>query len=321
MIETQVWTWVGFGALVLGLLAVDLGVFHRDSREVKVKEALVWSAVWVAMALLFNLGLLIWRGPEVALQFLAGYTIERALSIDNIFVFLLVFAYFGVPATHQYRVLFWGILGALAMRALLVAAGIALIEQFHWAIYVFGAFLIVTGIKLVARKDEEINPERNPVLRLFRRLVPVSDRYDGGRFFVQRAGRYVATPLFVVLLVIETTDVVFALDSIPAVLGVTVDPFVVYSSNVFAILGLRALYFAVAGLMQLFRYLDYGLSAVLVFVGAKMLLGGIYEMPVALALGVVGSILLGAVLASVILPERQDAVPVPVRLDEEGPAT
>ncbi|MHB1131244.1 MAG: TerC/Alx family metal homeostasis membrane protein [Chloroflexota bacterium] len=302
--SNEIWLWVGFNIFVLAMLALDLGVFHRKAEVIKMREALIWSAAWIVLALAFNVGLYLFSGAEIALAFTAGYLIERALSVDNIFVFILIFAYFRVPAAYQYRVLFWGILGALVMRALLIAAGITLIERFHWMIYVFGAFLIFTGIKMLQQRDKEIHPEKNPVLRLFRRLMPVSDRYEGQSFFVRHAGRLVATPLFVVLLVVETTDVVFALDSIPAILAVTRDPFLVYSSNVFAILGLRALYFAVAGLMQMFRYLDYGLSAVLVFVGAKMLISDYYKMPIEIALGAVAAIIGIAILASIVLPRR-----------------
>jgi tellurite resistance protein TerC len=304
---SEIWLWVGFNVFVLALLALDLGVLHRKSHAISVREALIWTGIWTLLALAFNVGIYVYRGTEAGLQFLTGFLIERALSMDNIFVFLLIFSYFRVPNAYQYKVLFWGILGALVMRAALIAAGITLIQQFSWVLYVFGAFLIFTGIKLITARDKEIHPERNPLLRLFRRVMPVSADYDEDRFFVKRAGRLFATPLFVVLLVVETTDLVFALDSIPAILGITTDPFIVYTSNVFAILGLRALYFAVAGLVRLFRYLDYGLSAVLVFIGIKMLVADFYHLPVAAALGVVASILMVAVLASVLVPDRRVA--------------
>jgi len=295
----QILPWVVFNIFVLGMLALDLGVFHREAHVIKIKEALVWSAVWVTLALLFNLGIYFWRGPETALEFLTGYLIEKSLSVDNIFVFLLIFSYFGVPSLHQHKILFWGILGALIMRAVFIATGVTLIEKFHWIMYIFGAFLILTGIRMALQKDRKINPERNPLLRLFRRWVPVTEDYVEGRFFAKRAKRYLATPLFIVLLVIETTDVIFAVDSIPAILAITLDPFIVYTSNVFAILGLRALYFAVAGIMGLFHHLHYGLSAVLVFVGIKMLLADLYKIPVSIALSVVGGILLISVMGSV----------------------
>jgi tellurite resistance protein TerC len=304
---SEIWLWVGFNVFVLALLALDLGVLHRKSHAISVREALIWTGIWTLLALAFNVGIYVYRGSEAGLQFLTGFLIERALSMDNIFVFLLIFSYFRVPNAYQYKVLFWGILGALVMRAALIAAGITLIQQFSWVLYVFGAFLIFTGVKLITARDKEIHPERNPLLRLFRRVMPVTASYEEDRFFVKRAGRLFATPLFVVLLVVETTDVVFALDSIPAILGITIDPFIVYTSNVFAILGLRALYFAVAGLVRLFRYLDYGLSAVLVFIGIKMLVADFYHLPVAAALGVVASILMVAVLASVLIPDRRVA--------------
>jgi tellurite resistance protein TerC len=296
----QLRLWIFFNIFVLAMLALDLGVFHRKAHVIKIKEALVWSAVWVTLALLFSLGIYFWRGPETALEFLTGYLIEKSLSVDNIFVFLLIFSYFGVPSLHQHKVLFWGILGALIMRAVFIAAGVALIEKFHWIVYVFGAFLILTGIRMALQKDRKINPEKNPVLRLFRRWVPVTEDYVEDRFFAKRAKRYLATPLFIVLLVIETTDVIFAADSIPAILAITLDPFIVYTSNVFAILGLRALYFAVAGIMGHFHHLHYGLSAVLVFVGMKMLLADLYKIPVSVALSVVAGILLISVMASIL---------------------
>jgi tellurite resistance protein TerC len=307
----QVVLWVVFNLFVVAMLVLDLGVFHRKVHEVRIKEALLWSAFWIALALLFNLGVYFWRGPVTALEFLTGYLLEKSLSVDNLFVFLLIFTYFRVPPLHQHKVLFWGILGALIMRAIFILTGVALIEKFHWIIYVFGAFLIFTGIKMVSRQEEEIHPERNPVLRLFRRLMPVTENYEGGRFFVKHGGRLMATPLFIVVLVVETTDVVFAVDSIPAILAITLDPFIVYTSNVFAILGLRALYFALAGVMQLFHYLSYGLAAVLVFVGMKMLLADIYKIPIGIALGVVAGVLALSVIASIIWPPPPESLPLP----------
>jgi tellurite resistance protein TerC len=301
---TPLWVWTGFTLFVLAMLALDLGVFHRKSHEVTIKEALVWSGVWVVLALLFNLGVYYWRGYGPALEFLTGYLIEKSLSVDNIFVFMLIFTYFRVPPRYQHRVLFWGVLGALVMRAILIALGISLIQRFHWVIYVFGAFLILTGVKMVLNKDKEIDPERNPALRIFRRFVPVTDDYRGGKFFVKQGGRYFATPMLIVLLIVETTDIIFAVDSIPAILAITLDPFIIYSSNVFAILGLRALYFALAGVMKLFHHLHYGLSAILVFVGGKMLLADFYKIPVGLALGVIAGILIISALASLAFPRR-----------------
>ena len=300
MTVNQVLLWLGFNIFVLAMLALDLGVFHRKAHVVQIKEALGWTAIWITLALLFNLGIYFWRGPEPALEFLTGYLIEKALSVDNIFVFLLIFSYFDVPLLYQHKVLFYGILGALIMRAMFIVMGITLIQKVHWVIYVFGGFLILTGIKIALEKGKEIRPERNPVLRIFRRFMPVSDRYENDKFFTRKEGRFLATPLFIVLLVVETTDIVFAVDSIPAILAITLDPFIVYTSNVFAILGLRALYFALAGMMRLFQYLHYGLSAILVFVGVKMLVASIWKIPIGLALGVIAAILLISVGASII---------------------
>jgi tellurite resistance protein TerC len=302
----QLLLWGIFNLFVVGMLALDLGVFHRRAHEVRIREALVWSAFWIALSLLFNLGIYFWRDSETALEFLTGYLLEKSLSVDNIFVFLMIFTYFRVPYLHQHKVLFWGILGALIMRALFILVGITLIQQFHWVIYIMGGFLVITGIKMATQKDSDIHPERNPVLRLVRRLVPVTENYEGGRFFVRRSGRLLATPLFIVVLVVETTDVVFAVDSIPAILAITLDPFIVYTSNVFAILGLRALYFALAGIMRLFHYLPYGLSFILVFVGIKMLLVDIYKIPIGIALGTVAGVLVISVIASIVFPPKTE---------------
>ncbi|MDP3722526.1 MAG: TerC family protein [Candidatus Omnitrophota bacterium] len=307
MIENGLMLWILFSSVIAAMLYIDLGVVNRHAHVVSIKEALLWSGVWIAIALLFNLGLYFWRGKEPALEFLTGYLIEKSLSVDNLFVFLLIFSYFRVPAQYQHQVLFWGIFGALVMRFLFIFAGVALIKQFHWIIYVFGGFLILTGIKLALEKDKEVHPEKNPVLKLFRRFMPMTDRYDGGRFFIREAGRLLATPLFVVLLVVETTDVIFAVDSIPAIFGITLDPFIVYSSNAFAILGLRALYFALAGLMRLFTHLHYGLSAILVFVGVKMLIADLYKIPIGTALGVVAGILALSILVSILFKPVAEA--------------
>ena len=314
--SNQILWWVGFNLFVLMMLAIDLSVFHRKAHEVKFKEALIWSIVWIALALLFNLGIYFWRGPQIALEFLTGYLIEKSLSVDNLFIFLLIFSYFRVPALYQHKVLFWGILGALVMRAIFIAAGVTLIQKFHWLIYIFGGFLILTGIKMALEKEKEIHPERNPVLRLFRRFVPVTSDYEGDKFLVKREGRYFATPLFITLLIVETTDLIFAVDSIPAILAITLDPFIVYTSNVFAILGLRSLYFALAGIMQLFHYLHYGLSAILVFVGVKMLLADIYKIPLGIALGVVAGFLLISVIVSIIRPREAENILTPA--DSQG---
>lgn len=291
--------WGGFIVFVLAMLALDLGVFHRKAHEVPLKEALTWSVVWVALALLFNVGIYFWFGSEPALQFLTGYLIEKALSVDNLFVFLVIFAYFGVAKAYQHRVLFWGILGALIMRAVFIGLGSALIQRFHWIIYFFGALLVVTGIRLLQR-SEEIHPERNPVYRMFSRILPATSEYHGSKFVVREARRWVVTPLFLVLLAVEASDIVFAVDSIPAIFAITTDPFLVFTSNIFAILGLRALYFVLAGIMSRFVYLKIGLALVLCFVGAKMLLSELIEVPITVSLGVIVVLLAGSVVASLI---------------------
>jgi len=301
---SKVILWVGFNAFVLVMLALDLGVFHRKAHVIKTKEALWWSAMWIALSLLFNLGVYFFFGTQKALEFLAGYLIEKALSVDNIFVFLMIFSYFRVPALYQHKVLFWGILGALVMRAFFIASGVALLTKFHWIIYVFGIFLVITGMRMFKDEKEEIHPDKNPVLRLFRKVMPVTENYVEGKFFVRKRGWY-ATPLFIVLLMIETTDLVFALDSIPAILAISHHTFIVYTSNVFAILGLRALYFAVAGIMQIFHYLNYGLALILIFIGAKMLLVDVIMIPIVWALGVVAFFLLISILASILWPRRE----------------
>lgn len=305
MEQIPMWAWIAFNVFVLAMLALDLGVFHRKAHTVKVKEALLWSAVWISLALIFNLVVWQWRGPEAGMQFLTGYLIEKALSVDNIFVFLMIFAYFKVPTLYQHKVLFWGILGALAMRAICIAAGVTLLNQFHWLIYVFGAFLIITGIKMLLSKDKEIHPEKNPLLQLFRRMIPVTKDYHGDQFFTIENGKRYATPLFITLLFIELSDLIFAVDSIPAILAISQDPFIVYTSNVFAILGLRSLYFALAGIMGLFHYLHYGLSGVLVFVGTKMMIVDIYKIPIGVSLGVVAGILILSVVASLLIPHKK----------------
>jgi len=301
----QILLWVGFNIFVLILLALDLGVFHRGDRVIKLKESLFWSAIWIVVALLFNIAVYFWRGPEVALQFLTGYLIERSLSIDNLFIFLMIFSYFRVASQLQYKVLFWGILGALIMRAFFIATGVVLITMFHWVIYVFGAFLIFTAARMAFEKGKEMHPEKNPVLRIFRRFMPITEDYAGNKFFIRKEGKLYATPLLVVLLVIESTDVVFAIDSIPAILAVTTDPFIVYTSNVFAILGLRALYFALASIIGMFHYLKIGLSVILAFVGLKMLLSNFYQPPVSVTLGAVALTLVVSILASLIFPQSR----------------
>jgi tellurite resistance protein TerC len=308
--------WGGFVAFILGMLILDLKVLHRDHHEIKIGEALFWTVIWIVISLVFNLGIYVFMGAEKALEFLTGYLIEKSLSVDNIFVFILIFSYFKVDVRYQHEVLFWGIMGALIMRAAFIFAGVALVTRLHWVIYIFGSFLVFIGIKMAFEKEKEIHPEKNPVLGLFKRFVPVTSDYIGSRFFVRKAGRTMATPLFVVLVVIETTDLIFAVDSIPAVLSITFDPFIVFTSNVFAILGLRALYFAIAGVMKLFNYLHYGLSFILVFVGVKMLLADFYKMPVTAALAVVGGALAISIIASLLFPAKNNGTVPPGKTEE-----
>ena len=304
--------WIAFNVFVLGMLAIDLGIFHRKAHTVSIKEAATWSTVWILLSLIFNAGIYYGWGEDKALEFLTGYVIEKALSVDNLFVFLMIFQYFGTPAIYQHRVLFWGIVGALVMRAIFIAGGAALLENFHWMIYVFGAFLIITGIKMLLHGDEKLEPDKNPVVRLFQRFVPITKEYEGQRFFVRKNGKLHATLLMLVLIVVETTDVIFAVDSIPAIFAITLDPFIVYTSNVFAILGLRALYFLLAGVMDMFTYLKIGLSLVLCFVGAKMVIVDIYKIPTGVSLGIVGGILLLAIIASMLKQRKSgDAVVAP----------
>ncbi len=313
--STNLPIWIGFNAFILLMLAIDLGVFHRKSHEVSLKESLILSVAWISLALLFNIGIYFLSGREPALAFFTGYLIEKALSMDNLFVFLLIFSYFKVPAVYQHKVLFWGIFGALIMRAIFIAAGIALIKHFHWIIYVFGGLLVYSGIKLMFEKTKEVHPEQNPVVKLFRYFFPVTKDYVGGKFFTRENStiplvkktsvKVFATPLFIVLLVVETTDLIFAVDSIPAILAITQDPFIVYTSNVFAILGLRALYFTLSSIMGLFHLLNYGLSLILIFVGVKMLLESILEIPIGLSLGIVAGVLTCSIIASIIFPARE----------------
>jgi tellurite resistance protein TerC len=301
--------WTLFNLGVIFLLFLDLKVFHRKAHEGSIKEALWSSAFWIGLAVAFCVGVFHFRGHESGMKFLAGYLIEESLSVDNLFVFILIFSYFRVPKAYQHRVLFWGILGALVMRAFFILAGVTLIHRFHWIMYLFGAFLIYTGWKLVAGKDKEIEPEKNVMLKLVRKFIPISDVYEKDKFFVRKQGRLFATPLFVVLTVIEATDVLFAVDSIPAVLSVSTDPFIVYTSNIFAIMGLRSLYFALSGLMGMFRFLNYGLGAILVFVGIKMMIADIYKVPIWMALGTIVGILTISILLSVFIKkEKEDEI-------------
>ncbi len=307
MFSGTIWLWVGFNIFVLAMLALDLGVFHRKAHALSLKEASIWSVVWITLAMVFNAGLYLFAGPEPALQFFTGYLIEKSLSVDNIFIFLLLFTFFKVPAAYQHRVLYWGILGALIMRGTLIAVGVALIESFHWIIYLFGAFLIFTGIRMGFHKEIEVHPENDLLLKFIRRFVPVTENYEHDRFFVRRAGQVMVTPLLLVLLVIDTTDLIFAVDSIPAVFAVTRDPFLVYTSNIFAILGLRSLYFVFAGIMEKFYYLKLGLSVILTFVGVKMVLADVFSLPTALSLVVIAVVLTIAIVASIVRTRHQAA--------------
>mgnify|MGYP000718725130 CR=1 FL=1 len=308
----NIWLWVGFNAFVLIMLALDLGVFHRKAHVLSFKESIAWTVVWVTLALVFNLGVAHYMGNEKGLEFFTGYVIEKSLSVDNLFVFALLFSYFAVPPLYQHKVLFWGILGALVMRAIMIFLGAALITKFAWIIYVFGAFLILTGIKMIVKRDEEIHPERNPLVRLFKRFMPVTSDYRGDRFFVKENGVRMATPLFVVLLLVEFSDLIFAVDSIPAIFAVTKDPFIVYTSNVFAILGLRSLYFALAGVMDKFHHLKIGLGVVLCFVGVKMLLAHTpWKIDTLISLGVIVSILTASVVASLVWPKKPAKLKLP----------
>lgn len=307
----SIWAWIGFNLFVILMLAVDLGLFHRTAHRVKMSEAAVWSAVWVTLAIIFGIGVHYFIGPRAGLEYFTGYLIEKALSVDNIFVFVVIFTYFKVPPEYQHRVLFWGVLGALIMRGIMIAAGVVLIREFSWILYVFGAFLIFTGIKMAFQSEHSVDPSHNPVLRLIRRIMPVTDEYHGQKFFTKRPIkgklRRAATPMLVVLAVVESTDVVFAVDSIPAIFAITQDPFIVYTSNIFAILGLRALYFLLAGSVEKFHYLRYGLSAVLVFVGIKMVVAKFLHVPIGLSLGVVGGLLAISVVASLMRSRRRES--------------
>lgn len=303
--EVSGYIWAGFLGLVVLMLVLDLGVFHRKAHVVQLKEALIWSAVWIALALIFNYVIYYYAGKEKALEFLAGYLIEKSLSVDNLFVFIMLFSYFNVDPKYQHRVLFWGIIGALIMRAIFIFAGVALLERFHWLIYVFGAFLIYSGAVMLKPRKTDIDPNKNPLVKLFTRFFPVTPSMHGSKFFIRINKRLFATPLFIVLIIVEFTDLIFAVDSIPAILAVTKDTFIVFTSNVFAILGLRALYFALAGITQYFYYLKYGLSAILVFVGIKMLLSATpYKIEITTSLMVIFAVLAISVLASVIFPKK-----------------
>ncbi|WP_299821166.1 TerC family protein [uncultured Pontibacter sp.] len=313
--------WIIFNVFVLLLLGLDLFVFHKKEHVVKIKEALLTSLFWIVLALGFNVLIYFWKGQEPALEFFTGYLIEKSLSVDNLFVFILIFNYFKVPPKYQHNLLFWGVLGALVLRAIFILVGVALIAKFHFIIYILGAFLVYTGIKMAFTKDQDIDPENNPLVNWVSKHMRVTKTAVGGKFFVKQNGKLFATPLFLVLIMIESTDVVFAADSIPAILAISKDPFIVYTSNVFALLGLRALYFALAGIMQLFHYLHYGLSLILAFIGVKLLISDIYHLDMRIALLVVGGILTVSVIASLMFPKPKDELPeLPLEEKEEKEA-
>lgn len=303
--EHSLTLWVIFNVFILLMLIVDLKVFNRHPHEITIRESLIWTAIWIVQAVIFGIGIYFFMDPQSSLDYFTGYLIEKSLSVDNIFVFLLIFTYFGVDSIYQHRVLFWGIFGALVFRLIFIFVGVALLEQFHWIIYVFGAFLVFTGIKLALEKDKEIHPEKNPVLLLIRRFIPVTKNFHGHHFIIKRGKRIIATPMFVVLVVIETTDIVFALDSIPAIMAITRDTFLIYSANAFAILGLRALYFALSGVMRLFHYLHYGLAFILIYIGFKMLLENVIHIPTLFTLAVIVITLTISVIFSILYPKEE----------------
>ncbi|MCK5126841.1 MAG: TerC family protein [candidate division Zixibacteria bacterium] len=308
---------IGFVVFILAMLGLDLGVFHRKQHKVSFREALIWSAVWVSLAMVFNLGVYIWFGSGIALEFFTGYVIEKALSVDNLFVFVAIFAYFNIAPKWQHRVLFWGILGALVMRAVFIVVGGAMLTHFHWTMYLFGGVLILTGIKLFFQKHQEIAIDRTLIVRGLKRFFPMTDKHHGARFFIKQGGRWFITPLFLALVTVEVSDLVFAVDSIPAVFAITSDPFIVFTSNIFAILGLRSLYFLLAGMLDRFCYLKVGLATVLVFVGLKMLVSGIVKIPILLSLGVIGGVLAGSVIASLWVVRKRGEVASECQADKE----
>jgi TerC family integral membrane protein len=309
--------WGGFVAFVVAMLALDIGVFHRRPHVVGMREALTWTGIWIALALLFNAGVWYWFGTNAALEFFTGYLVEKSLSIDNVFVFVLLFSYFDTPAAYHHKVLFLGILGAIVARTIFIVGGLALLASFHWTIYVFGAFLVATGLSMVWKK-QDYTPDRNPVIRLARRWLPVSEGYENGHLLVSRDGRWMATPLLLVLLAVESTDILFAVDSIPAIFAITRDPFIVLSSNIFALLGLRALYFAVAGFLRSFHYLHYGFASIIAILGVKMLLSDVYKVPIVASLALIVVILTAAVIASLLRPRYEDLKRILERSERRG---
>jgi tellurite resistance protein TerC len=308
--DTNLTFWIIFNAFVLLLLGLDLLVFHRKHHEVKIKEALLTSLFWILLALGFNGLIYFWQGQQAAMEFLTGYLIEKSLSVDNLFVFILIFNFFKVPLKYQHNLLFWGVIGALVLRAIFILVGVALLDKFQFLIYILGAFLLYTGIKMAFSKDKQVDPGHHPLVKWFSKHLPMTNTAVEGKFFVRQAGKLYVTPLLLVLLMIESTDVVFAADSIPAILAISNDPFIVYTSNVFAMLGLRALYFALAGIMQLFHYLHYGLSLILAFIGVKLLISGFYHIGIGYALLGVGAILAISIVASLLFPKKEKCLPL-----------
>jgi len=301
--DIPIWFWIGFSIFLVGILALDLGIFHRKAKVIEPKEALIWSGIWFSISMVFAAIVFVWHGSQAGTEFLTGYMIEWSLSIDNVFVFVLIFSFFKVPAQYQYRVLFWGVVSALIMRGVLIGAGAALLANFHWIIFIFGGFLIFSGLRIAFHDDENANPNRNPMVRVFKKFVATSEEYDGQNFFTRKNGKRLATPLLTVLIAIEATDLAFAIDSIPAIFAITDEPFIVFTANALAVLGLRSLYFALAGIIHKFIYLKFGLALILVFVGVKMLASDVYHMPAVLSLGIVLGILVGTVVASLMRPQ------------------
>ncbi len=308
MFNGQIILWLGFTLFILAMLALDLGVFQRKPHVIKTKEALSWFGIWTSLALLFNIGIFFFhpRGMQAAIEFFTGFLVEKSLSLDNIFVFILIFHFFGVPPVYQHKVLFWGIIGAIIMRATFILAGLAILNRFHWSIYLFGGLLLLTGISMIVRKNKNFDPKKNWLILFFRRFIPVTDNYQGNNFFTLKNGKLLATPLFLVLLAVESTDIIFAVDSIPAIFAITLDPFIVYTSNIFALLGLRSLYFAVSGLVNTFYFLHYGFAAIIIILGAKMLLTDVYHLPITISLALIIFILLISVIVSLLLPRKAD---------------
>ncbi len=314
----EIYFWIVFNAFVILLLGLDLFVLHKDEHEIKIKEALLTSLFWIVLSLAFNVGIYFWKGQDAALEFLTAYLIEKSLSVDNLFVFILIFSFFKIPVKYQHKMLFWGVIGALVLRGIFIIVGVALIERFEFIIYILGAFLVYTGIKMALTQEQDVDPEHNPLVNWVSKHLRMTKNAVGGKFFIKQNGKLYATPLFLVLIMIESTDVVFAADSIPAILAISKDPFIVYTSNVFALLGLRALYFALAGIMQLFHYLHYGLSLILVFIGVKLLISDFYHLDMRIALLVVGAILTISVVVSLMFPKPKGEMPE-VPLEDKRP--